>query len=251
MQVRSVLHRAGDHVSEPALGLRVLGEDLPRSVAIGLLVLGGLLSLAALHSWNQAAPLVQSPVAGNQPPASLIQPSEYAVRAAVIDAGWAAPRTNQRENSAPLPMAVEPVPGTVKSSPTQTAAAVSSDTKEDCAPVFAVRFRFGSNLSRATTEGSLARLSAWLQGHPTARLSIDGYSDQLGPVADRFAISQRRAQVVAEELVRAGAPRAQLQVRALGHYVPGGAAQPSRDSRLVLLHVEGHAACSEEGRDTP
>ena len=251
MQVRGALHKAGGTVSDPAFGLRVFGEDLPRGVAFGLLLLGGLLSLSALHSWNQAAPLARAPVAAHQEPAASIQPGGHEVSAAVIDAGSAPPRTDQLEKSAPLPAAAEAAASAVKSPPTQIAAAVGNDAMEDCAPVFAVRFRFGSNLSRATTEGSMARLSAWLQSHPAARLSIDGYSDQLGPVADRFAISQRRAQGVADELVRAGAPRAQLQVRALGHYVPGGAVLPSRDSRLVLLHVDGHAACPEEGRDMP
>jgi outer membrane protein OmpA-like peptidoglycan-associated protein len=110
----------------------------------------------------------------------------------------------------------------------------------------------GGAVPRAPIADKIDRLAGWLKANPEARLWLDGYSDQLGPVAGRFAISQRRAQAVATALQRAGVPRAQLGVRAFGHYLPAEGAGPMPDAqRLVRLHVDGKPDCPEERSNLP
>ena len=242
-------------MAELASELRVLGEDLPRGVAVGLLLVGALLSGGAVMLWQPDDPRPHSAPATPAPAplsgtAALARHSRDPMaaatpRTATPDAGSDAPHPATPDSIAPaLPTPREAA----------TPAAPTAAPAADCAPVFSVPFRGGGSVPRVSIQAPAVQLAAWLRAHPDARLAIDGYSDQLGPMAERFAISQRRAQAVADELLRAGAARTQLQVRAFGHYVPGGEATASaRESRLVRLHVEGHPDCREpeEGRRLP
>ena len=253
-------------MTEPVGGLRVLGEDLPRGVAVGLLLVGALLAGGAVMLWQPADPRPQSgPATATAATATM---TTNPALAPVPDTPAAARRSSD-PSAAGTPRAATPdagsdaqrlaAPGSIAQAPptpreTATPAAPTSAPTADCAPVFSVLFRGGGSVPRGSIQAPAAQLAAWLRAHPDARLAIDGYSDQLGPVAERFAISQRRAQAVADELLRAGAARTQLQVRAFGHYVPGGEATASvRESRLVRLHVDGHPDCREpeEGRRLP
>lgn len=245
---------SGAGMPAPAAVGRVPGEDLPLTVAAGLLLLGGMLAMAALRAWPGGA----SQPSPSRDPASLSLGSgpvagEAAERPPTVGQTPAVPSGPGAEVSPvpprlPLHQAVDLPP--VVAVPALPAVAREAPA-EDCAPVFPVRFRAGVGVPRSAIGASLNRLATWLQAHPKAQLLIDGYSDQLGPVANRFAISQIRAQAVADELVRAGAPRGQLKPRAFGHYTPGSVTRPARESRLVLLHVEGYADCRGAGEEQP
>ncbi len=249
---------SGAGMPAPAALGRVAGEDLPLTVAFGLLLLGGLLAMAALRAW----------------PGGASQPSPSRDSASLsLGSGPAAGEAAERPPTVGQTPAVPSGPGAevipvpprlplhqalhqaVDPPPTVAAPALPAVAREapaqDCAPVFPVRFRAGVGVPRSAIGASLNRLATWLQAHPKAQLLIDGYSDQLGPVANRFAISQIRAQAVADELVRSGAPRGQLKPRAFGHYTPGSVTRSARESRLVLLHVEGYADCRGAGEEQP
>jgi peptidoglycan-associated lipoprotein len=114
-----------------------------------------------------------------------------------------------------------------------------------------VSFQGGKAVPQAPFFTQARELAAWLRRHPSVVLSIDGYSDQLGPVASRFSISERRAAAVAKELIAQGVPRPQLAVRAFGHYTPPSIASTRDASRRATVHAEGLAGCPQEAGGLP
>lgn len=250
-------------MSERARHFHVFGEDFPLLLPLGLLLLGVMLTGAAHSLWLEAEP--RTPAASSTgahdsaalpavtasdsaAPAPPGQPATAVATTAATERGATAPALPRAESTTPGSTAA----GRPSSPPAQPKAAPPSSAPPDCAPVFAVHFVAGGAVPRVPIADKIDRLAGWLQAHPGTRLWLDGYSDQLGPVAGRFAISQRRAQAVASALQRAGVPRAQLKVRAFGHYLPTDSAGPLPDAqRLVRLHVDGQPDCPEERSNLP
>lgn len=232
---------------------RLFGEDWPLAVPLGLLFLGGMSAVAAERLWHRETHAVAaslSPSLASRPSATAL-PSSAGLPAPDATAMGAVSGPAQPVAAA-LP---KPGPSVATSPPSEPKLVVPrarAGDSADCAPVFSVGFVAGGSRLKSPITAQVERLSRWLQAHPQARLSIDGYSDQLGSIAGRFAISQRRAQAVAAELQRAGVPKSQLNVRAFGHYIPSASAGSLPDDRrIVLLRVDGVPDCQEERSAEP
>ena len=66
-------------------------------------------------------------------------------------------------------------------------------------------------------EDTLALMARSLVDHPTVRLELDGYTDNIGPLALNLEISRRRASAVRRVLIeRYGVPTEQLTVMGYG-----------------------------------
>jgi outer membrane protein OmpA-like peptidoglycan-associated protein len=116
----------------------------------------------------------------------------------------------------------------------------------DCAPLFPIKFKFGSVTPQVTDmEQKIERLAVWLNANPAATLSLDGHADASGPEEYNLLLSYRRAAAVASLLEHAGTSRAQLVVRAHGE---GQSSLRSADAALerrVALTIDAGEPCDE------
>jgi outer membrane protein OmpA-like peptidoglycan-associated protein len=81
--------------------------------------------------------------------------------------------------------------------------------------------------------------------HARRRVSVEGHADATGTAEGNASLSEGRASVVAESLVRAGVDAARISTRGLGstrpvatNATPEGRAR-NRRVEIVLLHPEG------------
>ena len=82
---------------------------------------------------------------------------------------------------------------------------------------------FGSG-SATLTEGdyaSLAAVAAWLQANPAGTVALVGHTDASGSLAGNIALSERRAEALAEVLIDThGADRARVIAEGVGFLAP-------------------------------
>lgn len=79
-----------------------------------------------------------------------------------------------------------------------------------------VHFPFDSNELTEDARAALAEAGPKLARHPDVRLYVDGHSDQRGTEEYNVALGERRAQVVADYLMRMGVGKDQLQTVSFG-----------------------------------
>ena len=91
------------------------------------------------------------------------------------------------------------------------------------------------------TEGdypSLAAVAAWLQANPDGTVALVGHTDASGSLAGNIALSERRAEAVAEVLVEThGADRARVIAKGVGFLAPRATNQ-TEDGRQKNRRVE-------------
>lgn len=91
------------------------------------------------------------------------------------------------------------------------------------------------------TEGdypSLAAVAAWLQANPEGTVALVGHTDASGSLAGNIALSERRAEAVAEVLVEThGADRARVIAKGVGFLAPRATNQ-TEDGRQKNRRVE-------------
>jgi OOP family OmpA-OmpF porin len=82
-------------------------------------------------------------------------------------------------------------------------------------------FDSGSAALAAGDYPSLAAVAAWLEANPDGTIALVGHTDASGTLAANIALSERRAEAVAEVLVdRYGADRARIAAEGVGFLAP-------------------------------
>jgi peptidoglycan-associated lipoprotein len=83
-----------------------------------------------------------------------------------------------------------------------------------------VHFPFDSNELTEDSRAALAEAGPKLARHPDVRLYVDGHADQRGTEEYNVALGERRAQVVADYLMRMGVTKDQLNIVSFGEGRP-------------------------------
>lgn len=79
-----------------------------------------------------------------------------------------------------------------------------------------IYFDFNSAALRPEAQDTLGQTATFLNAHPAVLVSVEGFTDQRGPMAYNFDIGSRRSQAAREALVARGVSGARLQTRSLG-----------------------------------
>lgn len=145
------------------------------------------------------------------------------------------------------------VPGSVAgpTAPAPMSVPASPTTPADCPPVFTVPFELNSaELDVAALELEAPPLVRWLLDHPEVQVVVEGHADALGSEQDNLALSFRRAEAVAADLVERGAPVDRLTAHGLGEY-QGLVGEPgeSAANRRVSFDVPGFGSCQGPGEE--
>lgn len=83
-----------------------------------------------------------------------------------------------------------------------------------------VHFPFDSNELTEDSRAALAEAGPKLARHPDVHLYVDGHADQRGTEEYNVALGERRAQVVADYLMRMGVTKDQLHIVSFGEGRP-------------------------------
>ena len=81
-------------------------------------------------------------------------------------------------------------------------------------------FRAGSADLSHTANRTLLKLVHFLQLNPQRKIRIEGYSDSRGDAQENLALSQARAQTVADLLINLGVAAERVEVRGYGERFP-------------------------------
>lgn len=215
--------------------LRVKGEAVPWPVAAGLSALG---VLCALGVALRVGPIGASPAevtVARAEAAPIVTAARPSVENVVVE---------------PVKPAVAPV---AVAAPEQIAAPEKIAAVEPAAPVVApsgcpepvaARFVLTGVEPRGLSTEALARMAAWVQAHPDARVQARGYCDKRGSATLNQTIGRRRARALAEALEARGVPAARIEIKSIGaRVVAGKSALGSANRRAELVVVD--AACPD------
>ena len=122
----------------------------------------------------------------------------------------------------------------------------------DCAPLFDVEFSNPKLLARPERppKAQLKAVTAWMERHPEAVLTLTGHSDAVYHEHFNVRLSFMRARAVAAHLQAAGLSERRMRVRGLGAYQPReGLLNDDARNRRVTLSVTGAARCASPASD--
>jgi outer membrane protein OmpA-like peptidoglycan-associated protein len=107
-----------------------------------------------------------------------------------------------------------------------------------------VLFGFDSDVLGAGAPAELDRVSELLAGRPSARLAIEGHTDDVGDDAYNLALSERRAAAVKAYLVHKGVAADRIEARGFGETRPvvpnTDDASRRRNRRVELIVSSAH-----------
>jgi outer membrane protein OmpA-like peptidoglycan-associated protein len=108
------------------------------------------------------------------------------------------------------------------------------------APVsYQVFFPLGSTQLSSDDQNAVAQAAQVYKTKQNARITVTGYADTVGSPAANMALSQRRANVVKDLLVKAGVPAAAITTAASGDtgllVATGAQANEPRNRRVVIV----------------
>jgi outer membrane protein OmpA-like peptidoglycan-associated protein len=103
-----------------------------------------------------------------------------------------------------------------------------------------VQFRSGETLVRDADRARLAKLGTLVSGLADVRVRVSGYADARGDEQLNLSLSQERAEMVANELIKAGIPKERLVIEALGERFAANEATSDDQAfeRCVEVRVE-------------
>lgn len=96
------------------------------------------------------------------------------------------------------------------------AATVTASTGDDLSWLSPVYFALDSADLSADTRDALVLLHRWLEAHPGTALTIEGHCDEQGTTEYNIGLGQRRAQAMADYLVRLGTGESRLGAVSFG-----------------------------------
>ena len=108
-----------------------------------------------------------------------------------------------------------------------------------------VLFDTGQATLKPGAINEIVRLAEFLKENPGRRVRIEGHTDSTGAITTNLVLSQRRAESVADALVSAGVPRAQLEATGLGPDFPvasNATAAGRQQNRRVEIVIENAPA---------
>jgi outer membrane protein OmpA-like peptidoglycan-associated protein len=117
-----------------------------------------------------------------------------------------------------------------------------------------VLFATGHDTLEPGAAPSINSVAAFLNEHPMVKLRVEGFTDDRGSDATNDALSQRRAQAVANALQADGVDPARLTVIGRGAAMPvasnnnAGGRQQNRRVELLFSDVDGRFASNEAGQ---
>lgn len=103
-----------------------------------------------------------------------------------------------------------------------------------------VFFAFDSSALSAQSRSTIEALAAWLKTNPTARLTIEGHTDERGTREYNLALGERRAKAVESYLVALGVQAARLKTISYGKERPavlGSTEQAWAQNRRAVFDV--------------
>lgn len=95
-------------------------------------------------------------------------------------------------------------------------------------------FKSGSHVPFKVEEQSIARVGRWLESHPDAKATVTASTDTVGKSDANKKLSQRRADNVAQSLVKEGAKDSQLTLIANGE-AAGPDNTPNQHHRVAIV----------------
>jgi len=116
-----------------------------------------------------------------------------------------------------------------------------------------VLFDTGGATLKPGADLSLDRLAKYMKDHPGTKLLIEGHTDSRGSDEYNEALSERRAQAVADALTTRGVPSDAIRTRGRGKSYPVASndtpegRQQNRRVEIVFSDNSGHFAESESG----
>ena len=238
---------------------RLPGEELGPWVAPTLLVAAiGLSSAGAALAYmgaRPATPEASPPAAVASKPAAVeapTRPGEAALKAPSATASAVNPPS---EAAAPQPTdeagAVAPLAEAAAHDEAIDDEATQGEVA-DCAPLFDVEFSNPKLLARPERppKAQLKAVTAWMERHPEAVLTLTGHSDAVYHEHFNVRLSFMRARAVAAHLQAAGLSERRMRVRGLGAYQPReGLLNDDARNRRVTLSVTGAARCASPASD--
>jgi outer membrane protein OmpA-like peptidoglycan-associated protein len=99
-----------------------------------------------------------------------------------------------------------------------------------------IQFRTGETLVRDADRARLAKLGALVAGLSDVQIRVSGFADSRGSDELNLSLSKERAEMVANELMKAGVPKERLVVEALGERF--AAMEASADDQAFERSVE-------------
>lgn len=94
-------------------------------------------------------------------------------------------------------------------------------------------FASGSASLESDDTPSLAAVAAWMEANPDGTIALVGHTDAAGSLTANIALSERRAEAVAEVLVdRFGADRARIEAKGVGFLAPRATNQTDEGRQL-------------------
>jgi outer membrane protein OmpA-like peptidoglycan-associated protein len=153
--------------------------------------------------------------------------------------GTPTPSHKPLPTSSPTESVVGP---TISSTPTPAASTTSASptptpTSTEPMPDLDVRFLGQSAAATGAESAKLDRIAAWMKRNPSARIAVQGHTDNGLSLSERTALSKKRAEWVAAGLVARGVSRDRLAVRALGGTRPK-ASNETKEGRAQNRRVD-------------
>ena len=114
-----------------------------------------------------------------------------------------------------------------------------------------VLFDTGSDVLKPGADAELARVSQFMQDQPNEKVQIDGYTDSQGSDSYNDALSQRRAQAVAQALENRGIDPSRIQAVGRGKELPvasndtAAGRQQNRRVEIVFSDTQGRFASAQ------
>jgi peptidoglycan-associated lipoprotein len=99
-------------------------------------------------------------------------------------------------------------------------ATVTTDDGDGGLAAMTLYFEFDSSTLTDGSRAELQRVATWMDGHRTARLTIEGHCDERGTTEYNVALGQRRAQAIQDYLLRLGVSATRLQTISYGEERP-------------------------------
>lgn len=202
----------------------VFGEASSLWLAWGLAILG--LALAAVAT-QLTQDLLAGPAAASRAPHAL---SSGPLNAARV-----------QEPAAASASAAAPAPAVPAAEP----------PKPSCPAPVSVYFAIGKaqpdDAANLATE--LAPLASWAHLHPSARIAVQGHTDQIGADDSNLMLSYKRAKTVATALLERGLAPHQVQIAAAGSHAPVASTPgEARVNRRVTIHIVDPETCQNPTR---
>jgi outer membrane protein OmpA-like peptidoglycan-associated protein len=102
-------------------------------------------------------------------------------------------------------------------------------------PVDVVYFGFDSTHVDRVSKLQLRTAARWIARHPGYRLVVEGHADRSGGEVYNAGLSDRRAKVVRERILAAGAPHERVLAVVFGENKPTGG--PASNDRRVVVYA--------------